>query len=524
MDLYRDLFGTKQQHILGTRLAPPVSNPDRDELRKDIYRFHFVKSQERELIKECTDHEFNLARQLSNAALSSTEPAQMEMRDRLVSELRSVQQTKAAVRDNMEKMTTVKLESYRLLEGVAALVPDPLTHQTQGQPTVFPLYRVRPGLSPVTTVPINRTDVSDDQAFCRALATTDEYMQRRAEIDVKKPCAHSIIFLGNHSFDTLPALRIKTRSSAARDAKDPVTRPGDRISLFSKDAAVKAEGNIADAVKKLAETIDEDRFQLNMRHFESIDQRPAVMANAAAHDGLFDLMPQQPWFVEDNLYHVRAFAMMLVDQDLVRTGGTLKIPRLNDLAKVLRLMWCLVALMYGCVQEGSILLTAMDSLLEDLAGLVVGHVDDVYATVTMRRLERILAQGEEITELPTTGREDILALAKEDRARIIVGELARFYRGAVLMAYASVNWGAKGNAETWFTGLLSWCNECGSQSCKERLEMYYDPRLKIRKWGMSIAVRDPRLGFMSERYGQDSPSSTLHMLIRQQGRDLSEPA
>lgn len=127
--------------------------------------------------------------------------------------------------------------------------------------------------------------------------------------------------------------------------------------------------------------------------------------------------------------------------------------------------------MYGCAPEASLWLTTMDSLLEDLASLLIGSTDPRMGTVKMERFRQIRSNETKDPQAPLSAA-GIDHLEKADRARRFFAELARFYRGAVQFAYAGASWKKKALAKdtaTWYESLLRWSYLCGAEGCTEKL-------------------------------------------------------
>lgn len=208
--------------------------------------------------------------------------------------------------------------------------------------------------------------------------------------------------------------------------------------------------------------------------------------------------------VHDNVVHVRKFVKMLFDERLFReSNGEVDFASLHT---TLRRMWALLAMMFGCIREGGALLTVMDHLLEELARQVVGYVDPKMETVRMRRLKDIMAKASdqvEVPKFPSQTGQLVEELAKEHRARFIFSELARFYRGAVLLSFVAVSltkdWGANNQDELWYAELVKLSSHCGHRRCHEQLRVRKILKAKQNVYGLGVAVRDARLGFPDER-------------------------
>jgi len=217
----------------------------------------------------------------------------------------------------------------------------------------------------------------------------------------------------------------------------------------------------------------------------------------------------------DNVVHVRGLVQVLDDEGLLRKSSNRV-----DYAKLqttLRRMYALLAIMYGCIEEGALLLTVMDRLLEELAEQIVGHVDPRMETVRMQRAMAVLAQvagsGDQL-HLPSKREEMFSRLERENRARNVFGELARFYRGAFIFAFSGVSnrksWNSGVQDELWYEELLKYQWRCGLRGCSKQLKIDVMESEKTNMYGLSVAVLDSRLGFPAARYVHLSVLSFLH--------------
>lgn len=222
--------------------------------------------------------------------------------------------------------------------------------------------------------------------------------------------------------------------------------------------------------------------------------------------------------IQDNLYIVRRLVHTLKENDLFEGEMT-------QVQYTLRQMWAVISVMLGCVAEGSIWLTVMDSLLEDLASLLVGHVDPRLDTYKMEELRELLksrpfADSKALYFKPMEITEETIAagqfdhLKRNDQARLLFAEIARFFRGAVILSYVSVSWGhgiRKTNPSSrWFGELLKWSNTCESENCIEPLKVFMEDRGAMREYGLSVGIKDARLGHPQERHVHSHILSSSH--------------
>jgi len=95
--------------------------------------------------------------------------------------------------------------------------------------------------------------------------------------------------------------------------------------------------------------------------------------------------------------------------------------------------------------------------------------------------------------------EAIKRLDREHFARRLFSELALFYRGTVLLLHGaackhSSNPVRSERAIQWYTQLIAWSDKCGHPDCKEQLKAEFRPDARTQLWGISVGVKDVRLG------------------------------
>ena len=251
--------------------------------------------------------------------------------------------------------------------------------------------------------------------------------------------------------------------------------------------------------------VDMALFKFNFQTLESITQRPEACAAATRSSRMWEDRRKRLDVFFDNVYHVRSFVSEL------NRAGLLTSPSEGEgweeaVQRTLRRMYALLAVVHGCCREPAVLCTVMDRLLEDLAQCVVGHADPALGTMRMARITTLVAnltksQKAEMAENPGS-QETKDRMTLEYAARQKFTELARFYRGAVVIGVANVSTGC-GSSEkgttAWFEGLIRWIGRCRHPSCQDELRLR---RLetKQRKSGLSVGVRDRRVGHPDERY------------------------
>ncbi|KAI6904771.1 hypothetical protein KC318_g783 [Hortaea werneckii] len=249
------------------------------------------------------------------------------------------------------------------------------------------------------------------------------------------------------------------------------------------------------------------RFCANLKHFTSIVKRPEHVVNAESHSHFFRITIFYLGAIEDNIFHIKKLISQLRENQLLR-------PELSEerLQRTLGRMFGLLSLMHGCVVEGSLWLTVMDALLDELSQMVLGEVDAPLNTATMHYFTR--AAGTD--KLQPLIQSDINRMERIDKARKVFSEAVRFYRGCVMLAFVGVSWGHGERDRTttrWFENLLGprpekkagdvdddpedLGEELEPGEEEERLAIKSDPT--FRRSNLSVGVEDARIGQRAER-------------------------
>lgn len=262
--------------------------------------------------------------------------------------------------------------------------------------------------------------------------------------------------------------------------------------------------DISQWLEELAANVDRGKFKLTFEAFEGVTQRPQK-CRKASRDHTMWINPRY-WFdvVKDNIYHVRGIVAAMVDQQMIEQDGSF--PAL-ELQQTLRRMWALLALCYGLWTEPALLCTVMDQLLEELADLIVGHKDPAFNTIRMQSMisalqSRSNEEARAITKMKPDDY-DLTRLNKEHKAREWFAEIAKFFRGAVMMAigaslpfYGDKN---KDQLKAWYESLLELSSKCGHRTCAEQLQVVVKEQVKTQRYSLSVAVEDARMGFPEQR-------------------------
>ncbi|KAI6841847.1 hypothetical protein KC340_g2211 [Hortaea werneckii] len=212
------------------------------------------------------------------------------------------------------------------------------------------------------------------------------------------------------------------------------------------------------------------RFCANLKHFTSIVKRPEHVVNAESHSHFFRITTYYLGVIEDNIFHIKKLISQLRENQLLR-------PEVSEerLQRTLGRMFGLLSLMHGCVVEGSLWLTVMDALLDELSQMVLGEVDAPLNTATMHYFTR--AAGTD--KLQPLLQSDINRMERIDKARRVFSEVVRFYRGCVMLAFVGVSCGHGERDRTttrWFENLVRWSYICRLETCHEKLRFKLGPR------------------------------------------------
>jgi len=105
------------------------------------------------------------------------------------------------------------------------------------------------------------------------------------------------------------------------------------------------------------------------------------------HDENAITRPQKFRMAHDNMYHFFRLADSIFREHALLTNADGAIPQIQYNMKR---MIALVAIVYGCISEGSLWLPIMDFLLENLARRVVGHTDVNFEMVSSKALSILL--------------------------------------------------------------------------------------------------------------------------------------
>lgn len=280
-----------------------------------------------------------------------------------------------------------------------------------------------------------------------------------------------------------------------------------------------SSSNLEQWLEDESANFNRDFFQLTFREFEGVLDRPEPCIRADKHDLIWRWKPTMHLVVvKDNMWHVRHHVADLVECDLLRESKTSVgyDEVLNLLQQTLRRMWALLALMYGCCREVGLLCTVMDRLLEDLAELLVGHVDPHLETIAMQKVVEAIASTSAEKQETSNFLKTPELLERHHRARVVFSEIARFYHGAIIIGVSKVSatyhHTSKEEKQTWYEELLKLMLTCGHPSCKEQIQV------KRMDWGVKTEQKSaPKKGKKKISRGADDPAEDADIMNPPEG-------
>ncbi|KAI7182637.1 hypothetical protein KC363_g8665 [Hortaea werneckii] len=271
-----------------------------------------------------------------------------------------------------------------------------------------------------------------------------------------------------------------------------------------------------DGALGLAIDADRDRIRrlagrccANLEHSTFVVERPEHVVNAESHSHFFRITTYYLGVNEDSIFHMKRPSRQLRDNQLLR-------PEVSGerLQTTLRSMFGLLSFMHCCDVEGSLWLTVMDSLLDELSQLVLGDVGAPLNTATMHYFTRAAGTN----KLKPLLQSDIDRMERIDKARRVFSEVVRFHRGCVMLAFNLVRWSYIYRLETCHEKLRFKLGprpekkdvdddddddakdpneELDPGEQEERLAIKSDPI--FRRSNLSVGVEDARIGLRAER-------------------------
>lgn len=449
--------GISQTTIEKISIPPPPNDDVAQQLRQDTFIYHTLRNRMIVVIQDATDQEYMLVKRL----FTSDKPV-----------VQSATNSSNEVVDELKLLGEMKEELRLTLQGCQA--------ESTGKSILDDLLRAIPNV-PSKLFELHQPDESSEQEVSKEEIEAVEFggqaeaegglsagsqltvQQKIDAIDQLFP--FQVNFYGEEKLGATDMVWL-----VSGKAKYAVMDEGAKIDQVpaTEDLSV-VDQKVGAALVANAQELNKDRFRANMTHFEAIAVRDYRISGAKSTSGIFANPSLRIVLISDNLFHVKSLVAQLHRDGMV-VGSD------EELQTAMRRMWALVSVMHGCAPEGSLWLTVMDSLLEDLVHLLIGNASAKMHTAKMQRLEKFRAAGYNSAKVSSLAgkmsRSENEWLNKCDRARLVFAELARFYRGAVILAYASVSWRSKLTDEVglgWYQNLIRWSYMCGADSCVEKL-------------------------------------------------------
>ncbi|KAK5126347.1 hypothetical protein LTR85_010583 [Meristemomyces frigidus] len=491
-----------QSSVAKTKIPPPPATPEADKLRQDIFFFQTLRTRLVAAIQEATDIERAVMRRALAYGSSSGGPNNDA--SAAMDELNMLEDMKIEIRATLASSRT-NSSGQQVLDGLLKQVVQQ-AEDLFGVPADA-AEEVLGGSSEIA-----QPGTGEDES-----ATLDPQIASTASADIQLAQTLNLIntkdqFITEYYDNQIAGSLDPVFTSAPRDTKSVDMDEEPQIDqLYTTGGLPDLDERVATALQRSALTLDLARFRANMYHFESLVERPARIRDVKKGASIFANQSARIVLVEDNMFHIKVLIAQIRDNGLLAENTSDA-----QLQEALRRLWALVAVMWGCAPEGSMWLTVMDSLLEDLARLVAGQADVRLNTATMQRFLQLRSgQAQTPAETVKLSANDIERLERQDRARQLFAEIARFFRGAVMLAFAGVSWDCKTTDVTgqkWYENLVRWSYICGAESCIERLQVRKFEKggvgaasanradLGLRsKYGLVIGVEDTRMGFPEER-------------------------
>ncbi|RMX86896.1 hypothetical protein D0869_02757 [Hortaea werneckii] len=491
-EMYERRVPTVQTTIANTVVEKPDNSPEAQKKRSGLFKVHSTRQKLVNLIKTCTDTEFALVTYSKPFA----SPADATTADeRVLAVWNELQELEGCKEDCRRKLQDTMLNKvgYAVLDNLLDL-DDVQADKAHGK--LYDLPSVE-GFEVSTSASENESQPAASQD-----PEEEEDDESSSEAEITELEGVKICFLLDRTLGVSDPKVFTLRTPVDKNWKElqegGVT--GDAIVDGAELRVLDSE--CAKWMKELGGKVNRSSFVLTFQEFEKVISRPEVCANAKKYANMW--INPRCWLVamKDNIAHVRRIVHAMLANDLIIKHGD-EYPY-DDLQKILRRMWALLALSFGNWPEPALLCTIMDSLLEDLAALVVGHLDPAFETTRMRAMLDGLNDLSEQGKTSVQSQQPALgAQQKEHDARQLFAELARFYRGAVMMGVAAcspkIGDKNKDTQKLWYESLLKWNAHCGHRTCQEQLEVTARTEAKTQKYSLSVAVSDERVGYPEER-------------------------
>ena len=474
-----------QSSIKGSMAPLPLNDKETAVRREGLFKVQTTRSKMIEVTKSITDTQHGLAQTLITTISKEFDNYDSAERDALVAELSQLDEVKISTREVLEASSFNKM-AIKVLDGFLELVvPDEklgILHQLSDDDQ-FPIFTAseEPSADSEARFPEEQEAVDVDVVAAK----------------IQEVYGIPIDYLAGKQLNDSKAKEVcQIRSSGKRFKAVQLTEPLQGASIVSKAELAALDAECAKWLEEMALEFDQRRFILNFRDFETLITRPEECAKAASTANYWCRKHNHLDIARDNITHVRRLVCHMRENDMISDPDGVQV--------TMRRMYALLALMYGCVSEGAILLTAMDHLLETLAKSVIGNVNPKMESSKMQSAIRTLHERP-VQLKRTLAINDLKRLEREHKAREVFAEVVRFYHGAAILLFSAASGGKSDEAESqtimWYEGIINMSSKCGHSKCADQLEITKTKKVSVEgeRWALSIAVKDSRIGFPEER-------------------------
>lgn len=474
-----------QSSIKGSMAPLPLNDTKTAARRESLFKVQTTRSKMIEVTKSITDTQHGLAQALITTISKEFDDQHSPERDDLVAELSQLDEVKASTREVLEASSFNSM-GLEVLDGFLRLVvPDKklgILHQLSDDDQ-FPIFAASE-----EPLPESEARFPEEQE----VIDVDVVAAKIQEV-----CGIPIDYLADKKLNDSKAKDVcQIRSSGKRFKAVQVSEPLQGDSIVGKAELAALDTECANWLQEMAAGFDQNRFILNFRDFEALITRPEECAKATSGANYWIRKHNHLDIARDNITHVRRLVCHMRENDMISDPDNVQV--------TMRRMYALLALMYGCVSEGAILLTIMDQLLETLAKSVIGNVSPKLESSRMQSAVRILHERP-MQRKRTHTINDMKRLEREHKAREVFAEVVRFYHGAAILLFSAASGGksdeAEGQTIMWYEGIINLSSKCGHSKCIDQLEIKKSKKVSVEgeRWALSIAVKDSRIGFPEER-------------------------
>lgn len=437
-----------------------------------------------EATKSITDTQHGLAQALITTISKDFDDQASAEREELVDELSQLDEVKTSAREVLEASSLNKT-GIEVIDGFLKLVDADtklgVLHQL-GDDDQFPIFTA------------SEEPVAESEArFPEEQVVDVDVIAAKIQEVYGVPIDY---LAGRKLNDSKPNEVCQVRASGKRFQAVQVTKPLRGKSIVGKKELTYLDSTSAQWLKEMAATFDEKRFILNFRDFEALVTRPEDCAKASSGANYWIRKHNHLDIARDNIAHVRRLVCHMRENDMISD--------LDNLQVTMRRLYALLALIYGCVAEGAILLTVMDQLLENLAKSVIGNVNPKLESSKMQSAIRLMHQQPSMRKR-ALAINDLKRQEREHKAREVFAEVVRFYHGAAILLFSAASGGKSEEVDSrtvkWWEGIINLSSKCGHSKCVDQLEIKKSKKVTGEgdRWALSIAVKDSRIGFPEER-------------------------